>query len=281
MILKKSLPFCLILLSAISFAHNTMADDCSNLDRNHVWISGYKKLEQAIQDNDDKQAILYGESLLEICPKLPKLNYMMAQLYRKRGDDSKTLYYLQNSTRNTKEFVVEANLLEKMWTERIFAENPESAPENVEKLKSKVQSLQDENAQLKDSNRDLQEALTVTQKDKSSSEIAIEKAAEDNHKLWSIMLWSGVGVAAAGLATTIAGAVIRSQMGSPIDYDPEDHTRARVEGNYAVAWTLIGVGVAATVIGSAVTGFASYQYTRNDLLSFALSPQFLYISGTF
>ena len=190
----------------------------------------------------------------------------MAQLYKKRGDDTKTLYYLQASTRNTKEFVVDANILEEMWTERVFYENPESKPENVQKLK-------DELTAYKESTQKLEEALKAAQINNLN--------AEDAHSDWSVMLWRGVGVTAIGLGSTIAGAVMLTGMESPFTYDPKDRSRARVEAKYSWSWTLIGVGAAATVAGTFMMGYAGYHYTQYKDISIAFSPSSITLSGTF
>ena len=259
----KLLVFTLNLLATASIVPMAMADDCSNLEKNHIWVSGYKKLEQAVAANDTKQAIVYGEGLLDICPRLPKLNYMMAQMYRKLGDDGKTLYYLQSATRYTKEFVVDSETLESMWTDRVFAEHPESRPENVEKLKTELESLQS-------STKNLQTSY-------SSSNMA----AEDAHKNYAIMMWSGVGITGVGLAATAAGTALLLTTDSPISYNPDNRSMARIDAIYAISWTLIGVGATAAVVGTFMTGFAGYHYTHSDSISMSLSPVGFNISGTF
>ena len=270
---------CMFLSLASSAA---FADDCSDLDKNPAWVSGYKKLEQAIQENNDKQILLYGEALLEVCPRLPKLNYMMAQVYKRQGDEAKTLYYLQNSTRYTKEFVIDTTLLEQMWTERVFAENPDSRPENVKRIQA-------ENEELKASNQKLLHSLDLVREGHSNFNVAVS----DANKLWGTLMWSGVGVSAVGLASLVAGAVMIGTMDKPLVFDDGvDHSdksvahesqyiRAKIKGKYGTAWALIGAGIGITVVGAGVTGFAGYYYTRTDDVAISVSPGGFSVSGTF
>ena len=264
------------------------ADDCSNLDSDPAWVTGLKNLEQAIQEDNDKMALIYGEALLEICPRLPKLNYMMAQLNQKLGEEAKALYFLQSATRYTKEFIVDTEVLEQMWTERIFAEHPESSPENVKKLKTELNSakseLQKTQSDLESSRvtiQDLEKSLENTQNDAGTAHETIHLTTEKSHKDWSILMWTGVGIASAGIIMTITGTALVATNKEPLSFETGNHKRARIEGKYIASWTTIGIGAATTVAGAIITGFAGYHYTRDNEVSFAIAPTGFSLSGTF
>ncbi len=96
-------------------------------------------------------------------------------------------HHLQIGTRNSEYMEVKADLLERMWKERLYLEFPYVSPVAVEQLKS-------ENERLK-------------------SQIMSDKlsASDDNSEAifhYKTMMWSGVGVGSAGVVMLAAGAAL-------------------------------------------------------------------------
>ena len=92
-------------------------------------------------------------------------------------------------------------------------------------------------------------------------------------------LWTGVALMGVGVAMTAVGAVLYLNNKKPIEYigeGKEGDTDYQVNSLYATSWALIGVGAAATVAGSLVTGIMGYYYTHTQVndspVSFHISP---------
>ena len=111
-------------------------------------------------------------------------------------------------------------------------------------------------------------------------------------------MWSGVGITVAGIGMTIGGAVWNVTMKSPLRYDsavasdtdnplngPNDEKfethKVRIGSEYAASWTLIGAGIATTILGTILTGYAGYQYTHPNALAISIVPNGMILSGTF
>ena len=211
------------------------------------------------------EALKTAENLNTICERSPMLNYAMGRIYREKGNDSKALYYYQRATLYTEEFAVKGKTLELMWFDRYEAEHPDARPEVIESLKK-------ENTQLKAQAQQSHEKDLMRASDEQYGTLT-EKAH------YGAGLWTGVALMGVGVAMTAVGAVLEVQNSKPIEYIGGDEggvTDYQVNSLYATSWALIGVGVAATVAGSLVTGIMGYYYTHTQVqdspVSFHISP---------
>lgn len=234
-----------------------MADEnCTDLDKNEQWMNGLTELSSLYSAGNYDQLIKKGKSLLDICSVSPTLNYFIAKAYHEKGDAQKELYYLQIGTRNSQHMEVSADVLEKMWKDRIYLEYPEVSPNSVEQLKI-------ENQQLK--SKMMSDNLN---------------AIDDNSEMvfhYKTMMWSGVGIGSTGLVMLAAGAaLVALQKDSAVEFDPSDNpTRARAGAKYVAGWSLLGAGIAATVVGATLSGLFAYYLTTtkpDDTISLNLSP---------
>ena len=99
-------------------------------------------LNNQIAQNQWNDALKTAENLSLICERSPILNYLMGHIYREKGDDKKSLYYLQRATLYTEEFSVKGRALERMWFDRYEAEYPE-ARGRVEKCLNFAETFSD------------------------------------------------------------------------------------------------------------------------------------------
>ena len=96
-----------------------------------------------------------------------------------------------------------------------------------------------------------------------ASEYLIEKSRSD----WGAAMWSGVGIAAAGIALTVTGGVL-AMNSDKIEKSGETTTEKSgfaVPKPYVASWALLGAGIAMTIGGTVLTGIAAYHYVRVDL----------------
>ena len=190
--------------------------------------------------NEDYDAALADvKEMQEICSRAPVLNYMTGILYRRAGDETKALFYLQMATASAEEFKVRGELLERIWYERYEAEHPEAKRSNLDLSQQQMQEIAKENEKLK------REALIL------------KKETADN--AYSLV-WTGVGIGAAGLILTTAGGTLIGTMGEPFEVSKEK--KVRHKGINDAGWAMIGAGIGLTVAGAIVAGIAGYQYTQ-------------------
>ncbi|MBO4351546.1 MAG: hypothetical protein J6A01_11465 [Proteobacteria bacterium] len=253
---------------SLTICAQAFADGCSNLDGNPQWNEGMNSLSALLTAKKWDDALKTAENLNTICERSPMLNYAMGRIYREKGNDSKALYYYQRATLYTEEFAVKGKTLELMWFDRYEAEHPEARPEVIASRNQEIEQLkaQAQQSHEKDLMRKTDEQYgTLT-----------EKAH------YGAGMWTGVALMGVGAAMTIAGAVLEVNNNKPIEYIggnkqlQEGDKDYRVNSLYATSWVLIGVGVAATVAGSVVTGLMGYYYTHTQVaespVSFHISP---------
>lgn len=253
--MKKYILHLLVFLAFVVFPRLSWAEDCNNLSNNSHWMSGMEELSRLYAAGNYEQVIKTGKKLLEICSYSPTLNYFIAKAYHEQGDSQKELYYLQIGTRNSEYMEVKADLLERMWKERLYLEFPDVSPVAVEQLKS-------ENERLK-------------------SQIMSDKlsASDDNSEAifhYKTMMWSGVGVGSAGVVMLAAGAaLVALQNKDAVEFkNPDNPTAVRVSDKYTAGWTLIGAGVTAAVVGVALAGISAYYLSKtkqDEMISFGIS----------
>ena len=268
--------------AGVSFgASQALANGCDNLDDNKVWKSNIEKLNAAFDNRDWDTALEHVKKLQSICDNSPILNYTIAHVHKEMGDNAKYLYYLQKSTENTEQFVVDRDILDTIWSEKYIAEHPEADPKAIEKLRA-------ENKSLKQAVTDAQQELESAKLNQSVSGSAYQQNCIDNTKKYATLMWSGVGVGVAGLILTTIGAVLVAQNKSEsVKYKLNasgDRIQTAANGKYVAGWGLLSAGLAATVAGAAVAGIAGYYYDsskKSQDISLAISPTDITLSIAF
>ena len=159
--------------------------------------------------------------------------------------------------------------MEVLWYERYEAEHPE-----VRKSESSQKTIED-----------LNKAVLEAQKQKYETQISTERQNYAQADVYKTMMWSGVAVAGVGLAMTTAGAVLVVLNQDNAVNINHSANQTSVEPIWGVSWALIGAGIAATVAGAAVTGYAGYHYTHrqseNNQLSVRFSPNSFMLTYNF
>lgn len=254
---------CMIGLMGMASA---FADSCENLDVNKAWTSGFASLTESFKAEDWDAALKHSKALEEICTLSPTLNYTIARIHKNMGNDEKYLYYLQKSTENTGRFLVDKDLLDRLWSEKYIVAHPEADPDRIKERESVIQSQSDEIAGLREQ---LKNAGDSTE---------LRDELESMHSSEGALLWTSVAVTGAGLVLTAVGAVfVGMHNDKAVKADSKGYY---VESIYNTGWGLAGAGVGLTVLGVAGTGYFGWRYSQNRKksnaheLSFSVSPAY-------
>ena len=250
--------------------HSAFADGCDNLNSNPSWNDNFAQLNDAFKAQNWDKAIAISRDLEAIGDQSPKLNYVVAHIYQKKGDQEKYLYYLTKSTMNTEKFGVDRDMLDKMWSEKYIATHPEADPQKIKATNEKLASTTAELERLQSSASELRtlKKSTIT-KDES-----LQRQIDD----YATPMWIGTGIGIGGLVLVGVGAALVTNSDpfkSPkINHDLEI-TEYKEEPKHAAGWTALGVGSALTLTGAVLAGIYGYKYKRakdSMDLSFNISP---------
>lgn len=253
------------------------ADDCDNINTSKAWKAGFDQLNAAYAKEDWSTALKHSRELEKICDQSPVLNYTIAQLHRKSGDNEKYVFYLTKATQNTERFALHKDMLDRIWSEKYIAAHPEAAPENI--------------AALKEENESLKNALAeagVSQEKLASSSVSKEKYFEDQASGYKALMWTGTGIAIGGAVLAGVGAALVA-MNEPADFS-EQKQKPGVPGSYKAdkgfmtGSILLGVGSALAVSGAIFAGISGYKHKHakdNLTFSFNLSPASALVSIEF
>ncbi len=239
------------------------ADDCDNINTSKAWKAGFDQLNAAYAKEDWSTALKHSRELEKICDQSPVLNYTIAQLHRKSGDNEKYVFYLTKATQNTERFALHKDMLDRIWSEKYIAAHPEAAPENI--------------AALKEENESLKNALAeagVSQEKLASSSVSKEKYFEDQASGYKALMWTGTGIAIGGAVLAGVGAALVA-MNEPADFSQSDVSGSgtyRADVGFTTGCILLGVGAAFAVTGGIFGGVSGYKYKHaKDNLTFAFS----------
>ena len=219
------------------FNTNVYADPCSNLNKNEKWNKLSSTLESNIDHEEYYSALETIASMKEICSRSPMLNYSAGVVYRKLGDDTKALYYLQQATLNTEEFSVTGTMLEQIWFERYEAEHPQATQGSIESYQTQIQTQ-------KDLNTKLMANIQTLEADRLHSEYT--------------NIWTGVGIASAGVIMAVAGGVVIGVIDNPVSVSSGNHITYNQTRD--LGWAFVGAGIGLGIAGSIVAGIAGYRY---------------------
>ena len=218
-------------------ASTAWADGCDGLDRNSKWVKLSKSLGQSIDNEDYETALDIVSSMQEICTRSPTLNYSAGIIYRKLGDETKALYYLQIATLNTEEFSVKGNMLEQIWYERYEAEHPMATEGSIQAYQEQIEKLTDENTLLS---------------------MSLNRSYDDFIEREYASMVAGISIGSAGILSAVAGGVVVGIMGSPVA--SAGTNKITYNGLRDLGWGFIGCGLGLTVAGSIMTGISGHRY---------------------
>ena len=268
-------------LCSLALISSAFADSCDKLENNKTWNATFEKLNEAYVNKDYATALQYSRELESICELSPILNYTIAYIHKGLGDKEKYLFYLQKSTQNTERFSVDKNTLDQIWSDKYIAAHPDADPEHIkaqeETIINQAETINQLKAQL--------ESTQIT----AGESIALQEEVNNSHKADDALLWTSIAIGGTGLILTAVGAVLVVQnkdkaIGSRVN---ADYTENYVKSGYPMAWGLVGAGIGVTVIGTALSGYFGYKYSKNHKddnskgLSFQISPYYSSVAFTF
>ena len=268
-------------LCSLALISSAFADSCDNLNTNKTWNATFEKLNEAYQNKDYATALQYSRELENICELSPILNYTIAYIHKGLGDNEKYLFYLQKSTQNTERFSVDKNALDQIWSDKDIAAHPEADPENIKAREATIATQAETIAQQETQLKSMQ--LTA------GESIALQEEVNASHKADDALLWTSVAISGAGLILTAVGAVlvVQNKDNAIGSRTKANQSESYVKSSYPMAWGLVGAGIGITVIGTALSGYFGYKYSKNHKndntkeLSFQISPYYSSVSFTF
>ena len=268
-------------LCSLALISSAFADNCDNLNNNKTWNATFEKLNEAYQNKDYATALQYSRELESICELSPILNYTIAYIHKGLGDNEKYLFYLQKSTQNTERFSVDKNALDQIWSDKYIAAHPEADPEIIKAREATIATQAETIAQQETQLKSMQ--LTA------GESIALQEEVNASHKADDALLWTSVAISSAGLILTAVGAVlvVQNKDNAIGSRTKANQSESYVKSSYPMAWGLVGAGIGVTVIGTALSGYFGYKYSKNHKndntkeLSFQISPYYSSVSFTF
>ena len=244
---------------ALTAASNAFAD-CSTINDDE-WNGLSAEMAQQYDKGNYEEALKIGKQLTVICNRSPIVNFTMSEIYRKSGNEQESDKYAERATEYILEYPVPQALNERIWLR--YSENKLPYKKQLSDLQGRMTKMagdlktcNDEKSQLEGSDAALKE-----------NAIRSEYLLQQSKSSWGAALWSGVGIMAAGIGMTIAGAVLTVKS-DKIEKSGETTTEQSgfsVTKPYVAGWTLLGAGIVATLGGTVLTGIAGYHYTHIDV----------------
>lgn len=241
-----------------------IAQECNNLDKNDDWLNGLNGMKLSLDDKDYENVLEFGRSIYTICPNSPVYLYYLARAFEGKGDVAKAREYIYKASDSTYSFATDPQIAQQIWYARYEFDYPERTLEAVNTLKAENEILRQRTDEL--------------QTGASQSQILVQQLNDSqtqNRDNLYVGTWTGAGIGIAGIALTIAGAVLISkddekfevsshQETLPGEYFPHKLETIDVKKNYTTGLALLGTGIGLTVAGSIVTGILGYRYTHCD-----------------
>ena len=243
----------------------------------------------AVKASDYETALTISYQLESICADSPQMNYSIGMVYHELKDDVKAAEYIKKAIDNPQRFELASDVKLEFW--RNYAEFSQKG-------------LEDSNQKLSADNKQLKDALAKSDAEvkKLHTDISDSKMAADVEKFRSsVVMWTGTGIAAAGIAAIAVGAVYVTkgygeatgltckttdgcifEGGSAILKDKEkteeeiyqykynEGSKVDVSGkfdfkatnNEKTGYIIMAAGITATVVGAVMTGLGAYYYTH-------------------
>ena len=250
---------CAVGVCGLMWSQPALADSCDAIGQNKAWNELFNRLNEAYDKGDYDAALQYSRDLEEICDLSPILNYTIAYIHKNKGDNEKYLFYLQKSTQNTERFMVDKNVLDRIWSDKYIAAHPDASPEAVEAYKA---TIEEQKSHI--------DSLNLALHDQNIKIESMQGNLGDSVSLYKKLLWTGTGIGIGGLAIAGVGAAIVVTMdGKSIKYiendNPSGPHQYKNKATWMAGWGLIGGGAALTIAGAAIAGVFGYKYLHyND-----------------
>ena len=266
-------------------------DPCLTLNDNELWNTEIVLLTENVKRKDYDAALMNAEKLNQICDRSPIVNYSIGRIYQEKGDEAKTIEYLRRATKHTSEFNVPDSNLGQIFYDLYEAEHPDARPASIEARKKEIEQLHADVDAANERTR-----LVTAERDAKIEELhQFEKETRDNY---GIGLWTGVGIAGAGVVLAAVGGTMMAVCDEPIntkdvkiDLDDKKVPTGGVTGNvsinpdYSAYMIMLGVGAGLAVAGGIVAGIMGYKYTHSkdsdETLSFGIAPNGAFMNVTF
>ncbi len=237
-----------------------MAQNCTDLSTNETWMTKLQEMGASVATKEWDAALNTGRELYAICSDSPILNYYIGISLQAKGERVKSMQYLIAASENTMKFATPAETSRKIFFALYEAEHPDRTEQAIGELKDKIASLENANQTNADETKK-QEELVLTQTDLHASDLKkamwtgagiglagilftvaggtlafMDSSHIEGHEFNMIengnvavkekvkpMYSAGLGMLGAGLAMTLAGAVVTGIFGYKYTHF-EDHS---------------------------------------------------------
>lgn len=230
-------------------------DPCLSLNENPIWNQEIGRMLENLERKNYDAALQNVDKLNAICDRSPILNYSIARIYQKKGEEKNALKYFKRATVMSTEFSVDIDILEMIWYDRFVAEHPEVTAEYKENRKREVEVLEQKLVNLEPS---------------------------------YTALWAGIGIAGTGVLMTITGGILMGvYQNESVKYNGTNgqYQTARVSPVYTFSTIILGTGIGLMVSGGIVAGIVAIKNARvkaaNEALTFDFGPAGMGMTYTF
>lgn len=245
--------FILIILAAVGVLWSAcaLAEECPNINEDETWLNGLDAMKWGLENQDYDLTLDAGRSIYSICPNSPVYLYYLAQAFKAKGDEAKAREYIYKASDATYEFATAPQISQQIWYMHYELDHPELSAQSVEALKEKMNELSVH-----------EECQTLVTTDHGKDKLFVGT-------------WASAGVGIAGLALTVAGAVLTAMDDEKIEvksrretpdgeFFPHKVQTMDVKKTYTAGLAMLGTGIGLTAAGAILTGIMGYQYTHYD-----------------
>lgn len=288
-----------------SFPLMGFAEDCFNIGTNQEWQIHQQDFADAVDSEEYDKALEYADKLNRICSTSPALNYSVGMIYQRKGDDENAIKYIKKAIDNPDGFELDESVVKTFHSTLYEIMEGYQAKLKAENAAKDAQYKEN----LDKSNDDMKRTLTEFSE--------VKRLAADNElSRAKVVMWTGTGVGALGLVTTIVGAVLAAKDDSEAEItdiggcngntctfkkeEEENLWKVETLGEATLTYkitsykkpgfALIGAGIGMTIAGAVMAGIGAYHYTHPSMgvalsddvaLSFDVSPTNLQVGLTF
>ncbi len=261
-------------LASIAFAAGTLASanamaDCSEFG-NEQWSSLYLNLVDSYDKGDLDGSLEIAKQLTAICDQSPIVNYTMSEIFRKKGMEKESYFFVKRASEYLKEYAVPQQVVERIWFRRAEFEAP-YYKEAQEKLADTEAKLAESVAQNESDRMHIQ-VLTAERDEALKSMEALET-----------IKWTGMGIAIGGAVVAGAGAALTAVFHPKADDELTKPAGGKFNDYNQLVQTGVGMIAGGLALGIAGTVFAVYSHVKlskakeampgeDKTLSFSVSP---------
>lgn len=262
-------------------------DSCDNFSADPRWQVNFEHLQNEVFDKNYEAAVESAKVLFEICPRSPAVNYYTGLALQGLGENSRAMVMFQKASEYTTEFSTAPEMSRLIWYARYEAENPQSSADAQIAQAQKIRALE---AELETQKMAAVQYETQLNSSETLQYVVLDNEREAFKKKYATLMWTGTGIGAIGLASTIAGAVLAFGLEDKDKYeditnnDDSSVREYKIRPRYSAGLALFGTGLALTVSGALMAGFGGYHFTHStDTVSFKLdiSPNYTGLHMTF